>query len=175
MRYKLLAIIAAAMLATACTDEESSGGYPVYFKCGDEYPVSITHGSGQFIQIERDGASAYKLTYYEGDVRREKRVQRTAAEIREGALRYGLGGLIVGTPSAYDGERWAFDLACPKCELASRKLTIDLDEGFAHAHCTKCASKFDLNSGGIPIEGDSRRAMFRYKVYRDGTFMVIIN
>ena len=175
MKHKILAIIATMLFATACSDEESSGGYPVYFKCSDEYPVTISHSFGQFIQIERDGASAYKLTYYEGNVRREKSVQRTAAEIREHVPRYGLGGLIVGTPSAYDGNRWAFDLACPKCELASRKLTLDLDGGFAHAYCKKCASKFDLNSGGIPIEGDSKRAMFRYKVYQDGTFMVIIN
>ncbi|MBQ8542434.1 MAG: hypothetical protein IJ436_03060 [Bacteroidaceae bacterium] len=155
-------IIATILMLAACDDERSNSGYPVYFSCdASTYPYNIVQGLGQFITITRSGGTAYKIRYYEGRNEVERTENLTAIQLQQGTFHYGLGGLIIGTPAAYDGNKWAFDLACPKCDLRSRKLTITLPIG--HAHCNKCGSKYDLNSGGIPIEGDTR-PLWRYRV-----------
>lgn len=155
-------IITAILAVTACSDESSSSGYPVYFSCDASiYPYNIVQGLGQYITITRSGGAAYKIRYYEGREEVEKTEKLTAIQLQQGTFQYGRGGLIIGTPSAYDGNMWAYDLACPKCDLTNRKLSVTQPVG--HAHCTKCNSKYDLNSGGIPIEGDTR-PLWRYKV-----------
>lgn len=159
-----LLLLATILAFGACSDESSTSGYPVYFSCDASiYPYNAVHGLGQYIIITQSGGKhSYKVRYYEGSGETEKTEQLTAIQIQQGTFHYGLGGLIIGRPSAMsDGNIYAFDLACPKCELRSRKLTVTQPIG--QAHCTKCSSKYDLNSGGIPIEGDSR-PMWRYKV-----------
>ena len=162
MRKKILLLATIIATLTACTDEASNSSYPVYFSCDASIPpYNSMHGLGQYIIVTQSGGAAYKVRYYEGSNEVEKTDRLTAIQLQQGTFYYGLGGLIIGTPSTYDGNKWAFDLACPKCDSRNRKLTITQPIG--HAHCTKCGSKYDLNSGGIPIEGDSR-PMWRYRV-----------
>ncbi|MBR2416737.1 MAG: lipoprotein [Bacteroidaceae bacterium] len=159
---RTILIITTLLTLAACSDEGSNSGYPVYFSCDATiYPYNIVQGYGQYITITRSGGTDYKVRYYEGREEVEKTERLTAIQLQQGTFHYGLGGLIIGTPSAFDGNKWAFDLACPKCDLRSRKLTVTQPVG--HAHCEKCGSKYDLNSGGIPIEGDTR-PLWRYRV-----------
>lgn len=161
MKHTLVIITLIAAL-TACSDERSNSGYPVYFSCDASiYPYNIVHGLGQYITISRSGGTAYKVRYHEGSKEVERTENLTAIQLQQGTFHYGLGGLIIGTPAAYDGNKWAFDLACPKCDIRSRKLTVEQPVG--HAHCEKCGCKYDLNSGGIPIEGDTR-PLWRYRI-----------
>lgn len=169
---RILYLLLAALLLAACSDdEETSSGYPVSFSMdASVHPYNIVHGYGEFIVVTRSGASAYKVAYGAGE---EKIENMTELQMQQG-LYFGLGGLVIGTPSACDGNVWAFDLACPKCDSQSKKLDVSLNTGVAHAHCAKCGSKYDLNSGGVPIEGETR-TMWRYKVLRNDPYIIVQN
>ena len=171
----ILTTLLLALAFTACDDESTQGGYPVYFKYTYTYPLTLAEGAGQFIVIEREGLTAFNVTYYEGAAKRKKKIELSEWQLKEGAMHYGLGGLILGRPAAFDGNRWAYDLACPKCKQGSRKLTVELEGGIAHAHCKACACKFDLNNGGYAIEGNAKRPLFRYNVHDYGSDIVIVN
>lgn len=89
---------------------------------------------------------------------------------------YGLGGLIVGT--SYYGETLAYDLACPSCDRADRRLVIG-DAGIVK--CPKCGISYDMNNYGVissvpsnPIH-ESPRGLYRYRVMYDGTNLRIYN
>jgi len=89
---------------------------------------------------------------------------------------FGLGGLIVGVN--YYGEYLAYDLACPNCNRAGRRLTIG-DAGIAK--CAKCGISYDLNNYGVisaatsVSEYESPRGLFRYRIMYDGTNLSIYN
>lgn len=91
-------------------------------------------------------------------------------------FQFGLGGIIVGTN--YYGEYLAFDLACPNCNRADRRLTIG-DAGIAK--CTKCGISYDLNNYGVisavtsTILYDAPRGLFRYRILYDGTNLSVYN
>ena len=174
MRTKILltAITLIATLASCSDDSESLySNYPVSFSCDASiHPYNIVHGYGEYIIITRDGATAYKVQWAGN---KELIVRLTAQQAMYGNSFYGLSGLIIGTPSACDGNIMAFDLACPHCEQAGRKLEVTHSLG--HAHCEKCGSKFDLNSGGIPLEGPARRPLWQYKVAKNGANIIITN
>ena len=71
-----------------------------------------------------------------------------------------------------DGNIWAYDWACPNCDIARYRVEIDYTMGYAI--CPHCAVKFDLNSSGIAIEGKSR-PLWRYRVYDNGAEVIIQN
>lgn len=167
-------LLALLLTTNSCDDVSSNSGYPVYFHCdATSYPHNIVQGYGQYITVTRSmNGLAYKVRYHEGRAEKEMTINLSAMQTQSGAFHYGLGGLIIGTPSAFDGNKWAFDLACPKCDSRNRKLTVEQPSG--HAHCTECGCKYDLNSGGIPIEGNSR-PLWRYRVAENGPNIIIMN
>lgn len=83
---------------------------------------------------------------------------------------YGLGGLIVGTNNF--GESMCFDLACPICDRAERRLSLT-DNGYAK--CSKCGVTYDLNNYGVIYEKpegaelSNPRGLYRYRIEYDGT------
>lgn len=173
MRKTAALIAITTLLLIGCDNISSSSGYPVNFNCdATVYPYNIVQGYGQYIVVtmSKNGA-AYKVAYYEGREKKELTIDLTAAQLT-GRFYYGLGGLIIGTPMVFDGNKWAFDLACPKCDSRSRKLTVEHATG--HAHCTNCGSKYDLNCGGLPIEGETR-PLWRYRVIENGPNIIIMN
>ena len=170
---RTILIISTILTMAACSDESSNSGYPVYFSFDASiYPYNIVQGLGQYITITRSGGTAYKVRYQEGHEEVEKTENLTAIQLQQGTLHYGLGGLIIGTPSAFDGNKWAFDLACPKCDLVNRRVTIEQPIG--QAYCKECSCRWDLNSGGIPIEGDTR-PLWRYRVAENPPNIIIMN
>ena len=175
MIKKILPFVAATLvlLATSCDKESESrySYYPVSFSCDASiHPYNIVHSYGEYIIITREGASDYKVQWNND---KEMIVRLTAQQAMYGNIYYGLGGLIIGRPSAYDGNIMAFDLACPNCEQAEHKLTVTQPVG--HAECAKCGSIFDLNSGGIPIKGVARRPLWQYKVVENNPYIIITN
>lgn len=153
---------------TSCETESPYSGYSVFFTCDAAYhPFNQVSSFGQFITVRRKSSTSYEVTDAMGNT--EQR-QLTEQEVRQ-QFYYGLGGLIIGTPSMEDGNIWAYDLACPNCEMARYRLYIN-DLGLAECHNCDCV--YDLNCGGIPIEGKSR-IMWRYRVHAEGTFIIIRN
>ena len=82
---------------------------------------------------------------------------------------FGLGGLILGTNNY--GEPMCYDLACPICDRAGTRLT--LNDGYAK--CSNCGVTFDMNNYGViyqtPENAEliSPRGLYRYRINFDGT------
>ncbi len=169
-RITLLTLILVLSI-TSCDVESSTSGYQVYFTCDFAYhPFNQITSYGQFITVKRKNNKSYEVTDANG--------YKTTTNLTENELRnpyyYGLGGLIIGTPSATgDGNIWVYDWACPACETARYRLEIAHD-GTGRATCPKCSNVYDLNSGGIPIEGKSR-PLWKYNYFISGTTIVIRN
>lgn len=152
----------------SCETESPYSGYSVFFTCDAAFhPFNQMSGFGQFITIKRKSSTSYEITDVQGNVHIH---HLSEAEARQ-QFYYGLGGLIIGTPSMQDGNIWAYDLACPNCDMARYRLKVN---GVGHASCENCGSVFDMNIGGIPIEGKTR-IMWRYRVFTSGTFVTVQN
>lgn len=168
MRLRILTIILMAFAIVACDTESPYSGYSANFSFDTSFaPFNQVTGFGQFITVRRKSSTSYEVTDAMGNT--------TVRQLSENEVRrkfyYGLGGFIIGTPSLGDGTVWAYDLACPECDMARYRLELD-DVG--RASCGHCGSVFDLNSGGIPIIGKAR-TMWRYRVTPNGTYMTIHN
>lgn len=154
---------------TSCDVESPTSGYQVYFTCDYAYhPFNQITSYGQFITIERKNKS-YEITDANGN---KTTTYLTEIELRT-PYHYGLGGLIIGTPSMCDGNIWVYDLACPSCEIARYRLEIARD-ATGLATCPNCGNIYDLNSGGIPIKGKSR-PLWKYNYFTNGTTIVVRN
>lgn len=155
---------------TSCEVESPSSGYQVYFTFDNAYhPFNQTTSFGQFITVKRKGTKSYEVTDANG--------YTTTHNLTELELRtpyyYGLGGLIIGTPSTSDGNIWVYDWACPACETARYRLEISND-ATGLATCPNCGTVYDLNSEGIPVKGKSRQ-LWKYNYFTNGTTIVIRN
>ncbi len=88
----------------------------------------------------------------------------------------GLGGLIVGTNNF--GETLCYDLSCPICDRADRRLTFT---NGGYAKCGKCGVTFDLNNNGaiyqVPENADlpTRRGLYRYRINYNGQIVNAYN
>lgn len=171
-------IILTAMFATVllvfagCSDENPYSGYHAHFVFdGTISPYNLARNPGQYICVRR-GANIgeYRLTDAMGNTTVERVPE---IYLQQGVFHYGLGGLIIGTPWAYgEGALIVYDWACPNCELEKYRVSIDYVMGYAT--CSKCGVKFDLNSGGIAIEGKSSPLM-RYRVIDNGSTVIVQN
>ncbi|MBR2637636.1 MAG: hypothetical protein IKD40_02185 [Bacteroidaceae bacterium] len=170
MKKKIILLLLAILVLSGCETDSPYSGYAVYFTCDTGYyPFNHATSLGQFITVRRKqgGTPSYEVTDAVGN----KHIhQLTEMEARQ-QFQYGLGGLIIGTPSLEGGTLWAFDLACPNCDSQRHRLELD---DIGRAQCPNCNALFDLNSGGIPIEGKSR-VMWRYRVFTAGTMVTIQN
>jgi hypothetical protein len=78
---------------------------------------------------------------------------------------FGLGGLIVGRNNY--GEARCYDLACPICDRADRRLTI---KDNIYATCSKCGFIFNLNNDGAidpstpKSDVSTVRGLYRYYI-----------
>lgn len=165
-------LLVCTVLFAGCEEESLYSSFRVNFNFdGSIHPYNQARSFGQYICVRR-GANIghYKLTDALGNT---QTINIPQISLQQNTFHYGLGGLIIGTPSAYgNGELIAYDWACPKCEIQSTRVEIDYVMG--HATCPKCATKFDLNGGGIPIEGKSR-PLWRYHVFDSGSNVIIQN
>lgn len=155
---------------TSCDEEKINSNYAVYYHCDCSYsPYNQIRSYGAFMTVRRKTANTYTLTDTNG---KEQTITLSESEARIGFF-YGLGGLIIGTPSLGDGNVWAFDLACPVCDMSKYRLTLTYD-GTGRASCEHCGNVYDLNSGGILIQGEGR-SLWRYNVNMSGNQLYIQN
>lgn len=156
---------------TGCEVENPFSSYRAHFVFDATiHPFNQANSPGQFICV-RKGANIgeYKLTDALGNTETRRIPQ---IQLQQSPFYYGLGGLIIGTPMNCNGDLWAFDWACPNCESASSRLNIDRVLG--HSICPDCGVKFDLNCGGIAIEGKSR-PMWQYRIFGPDNSRIIQN
>lgn len=90
-------------------------------------------------------------------------------------------GLIIGTPILPDMDGAfrpvAYDLVCPNCfEEGGITRAVTVESALpATARCTRCATRYDLDNGGLPIDVDpvTTRRLYRYRcIYDNNTFVV---
>lgn len=97
----------------------------------------------------------------------------------DGVTRYfmfGLGGIIVGLSQT--SEPLAYDLACPNCNVQSRRLTIQTD---GNCSCPHCHIVYSLNNYGIIVSTKGNtihptpRGLYRYRIMWNGTEVSVFN
>lgn len=164
-------LILTTILFTACDDESQYSIYRVNFVFDKSiHPYIQVNSYGQFICVKRGATPGqYKLTDAMGNT---QTVNIPEIQMQMNPFHYGLGGLIIGIPMNCDGYIWAYDWACPTC--ASQRHRVEIDYTIGHAKCPNCAAVFDLNSGGIAIEGKSR-PLWHYRVYDNVPNVIIQN
>ena len=172
MMKKITALLALilTLAISSCDVESPASGYQVYFTCDMAFhPFNQISSFGQFITVKRKGTKSYEVTDANGHTTTHN---LTEIELRQ-PYHYGLGGLIIGTPSTSDGNIWVYDWACPACETARYRLEIARN-GTGLATCPNCHNMYDLNSEGIPVKGKSR-PLWRYNYIISGTTILIRN
>lgn len=164
---------------TSCTDDEVSKMYST------KHPVNCTFyvptytqlfnamGSyGEFVSIRRRASNGVPVVEMSSKIGTGQYAEDRVMQY----YLYGLGGLIAGTN--YYGENLAFDLACPNCDRADRRLSIG-DAGLVK--CGKCGITYDLNNYGVISSmpqnciHPSPRGLYRYRIMYDGTNIRIFN
>lgn len=156
---------------TSCDDESQYSFYRVNFLFDKSiYPYIQVNSYGEFICVKRGStAGQYQLTDATGN---RQTINIPEIQLQTNPFHYGLGGLIIGTPINCDGNIWAYDWACPTCDKERHR--VEIDNTTDHAKCPNCAAVFDLNSGGIAIEGKSR-PLWHYRVYTNDQNVIIQN
>ncbi|MBR4644276.1 MAG: hypothetical protein IKO73_03865 [Bacteroidaceae bacterium] len=91
----------------------------------------------------------------------------------------GLSGLIVGLPSIAEigkteSQVVCFDLACSNC-YQDYNITKRLTLQGATATCNSCKRTYDLNNTGFVSNGESGRALYRYRVSYINNVLVVSN
>ncbi len=161
------------LMLLSCNDDynEFCTQYQVSFSCDiTNVPYNAVNSMGQFITIRKKTGST-SCTVYNPALKKTTEVPLSEVEMRSFTL--GLGGLIVGQPYFSDGKSsvYAYDLACPVCDRASARLTID---AMGNAECPKCGNIYDLNNGGLVTTGDGR-PLYRYRVTQSSVSTLYIH
>ena len=171
MKRALITLFAISVVLMGCDYTSPYSGYPVNFVFDSTiHPYNQATSPGQFISV-RQGTNAgqYTLTDAQGNT---QTVNIPQIYLRQSKFYYGLGGLIIGTPMNTEARMWAFDWACPNCDKAGCRVDIERTTGLAT--CPECGVKFDLNSGGIAIEGKSR-PMWQYRIIGSDDSRIVHN
>lgn len=158
----------------SCSDDEASSTFSKreYVYCNfnvTQYQelFNVMGNNGQFASIRKrviNGVTKIEMT-------NQSTSNGYTADALTSKYGYGLGGLIVGTNSY--GEPMCYDLACPICDRAERRLTL-FSEGPGYAKCGKCGVVYDLNNSGAIYSTPENanitkpRGLYRYRVRYDG-------
>jgi len=155
-----------------CTQEykEFCTQYRVSFSCDiTNSPYNVLGSMGQFITVRKKTGST-SCTVHTPSLGKSVEVPLSEVEIR--SFSFGLGGLILGKPYFGDGMSvYAYDLACPACDKASARLSVNAQ---GNATCAKCGNVYDLNNGGLVIEGEGR-PLYRYRVTQSSVSTLFVH
>lgn len=174
----------AVFALSGCKDEYSyssrfSTKYPVRFYFVVNSSAELIHAIGN-----PGGYATIRRSPKAGHVRIENTLGATdysLSSVGGTDFLYGLGGLIVGTSNILNmnngNDLLAYDLACPTCDRADRRLTLK-DNG--NAKCNKCGITYDMNNLGVIVEADSvskdnARGLYRYQITFDGYAIRVFN
>ncbi len=177
MAALLIAAITAPVL-NGCSDDEVSKKYSTqyrvfcYFTVVQYAEMFNTMGNyGQFMTIRKrvdDGATRLEMSTMNST--------NTYSDALLASYQFGLGGLIIGT--TYYGEPRAYDLACPTCDRANKRLSL---RDNATASCSNCHIVYNLSDDGAIVSAPSEvtsgtpRPLYRYRITYDGNNVNIHN
>lgn len=170
LKARFLLCLIALALWTACSDEATSkysNRAPVRARFHVLEYAELTQAIGnigEYATIRRqveNGVTKIHMTCSTGAA-----FYNFTAESK--GFEFGLGGLIVGTTinSAGEMEYVCYDLACPVCDRAGRRLTVD--EGLAK--CANCGASFYLKDEGSLYQKptNATTASYRTRLYQYG-------
>ncbi|MBO4499464.1 MAG: hypothetical protein J5732_04330 [Bacteroidaceae bacterium] len=163
-KYRTAMLAAIILIGGSCTKNTYSTfctSHPVLFSFDiSEPPFNTAAGMGSFITVRKSGST---LMVVDADGHESR------AEMSEEQRQYtllGLGGLILGTPALdnFECKVFAYDLACPVCDMANMTTSRLRIDGTGTASCRKCGTTFDLNNNGFVIstEKEETRPLYRY-------------
>lgn len=118
---------------------------------------------GQFCSVIYSSGSYYVFTDAEGNG-----TQYTLTQLDKYTPLEAVSGLVIGMPSVPDLSGnfpvVCYDLVCPNCYSESaitRRLSFS---ALTEMECGRCHRKYDLNNGGLVIDGEQGRKLYRYRV-----------
>lgn len=182
LKARLLLGIIALVALTACTNDATStysNRAPVRARFHVLEYAELTQAIGnlgQYATIRRqveEGVTKIHMTCSTGAASYNLTAESKGFE-------FGLGGLIVGTALGAAGEPayMCYDLACPICDRAGRRLTVE--EGLAR--CTHCGASFNLDKEGIlykkpsiETSGSTRTRLYQYHITYNGEDIYVYN
>lgn len=166
-RYAMPLLLLAGMSGCADDTDGFYSGYRAFFRYNyvltTQPLLSAVGNPGMFCTITFPGGN-YRFVSSDG---------KTTFDYRPTALdQYGkpecVAGFIVGTPNIpdFNGQFTlaAYDLVCPECFIST---SIQRSLGVAQngwAACSRCGRSYDLNNGGIVVQGETGRKLLRYHV-----------
>lgn len=151
-------------LLVGCGAEQEFTSWPCRFIYDNSIHLDATLSSatnpmvtGIFCKITQESQGGTRYLVFENNQGSSTRQIVTAEELRQN-LRIGLNnGIIVGVQNF--GGFTAYDLQCPNCvrrenNYANPNYRLQLDsKGSGIVICSKCADKYDLNNGGLIVDG----------------------
>lgn len=172
LKSRLLPGIIALVCLCGCSDDEATSTYSqreyVFCRFNVLQHTELFHAMGnpgQFASIRKHIVNGVtKVTMTSTNSSTDYMVDALSKNFG-----FGLGGLIVGTN--YFDETLCYDLACPICDRADRRLTLP---GDGYAHCAKCGTTYDMNNYGVIYQIDednpplTKRGLYRYRIIYDG-------
>lgn len=180
IKIKTLCCLIVAFLLSGCDDVSDT--YTTKYQVLFYYTaVSATelytavNSPGQYVAVRQSGSYILMQGF-------SSSTRYSVDAISFQSFYFGLGGLIIGTSyntnSHGSYELLAYDLACPNCDIASRRLSLS-DDGLAT--CSKCGTVYDMNNYGMITSYDesngfeSPRGLYRYRISYDGTTVRVYN
>lgn len=148
-----------------------SNKYPVNYSCNTTIsPFNQINSLGRFVSVRIKGMEL-EVTDSDGNTSSH---QMSETDMR--SFSFGLGGLIIGTPSLNNDNVsvYAFDLACPICDKAKHRLTFNY---LGIAKCSNCNSTWNLNNNGFIQNSTVKetRPLYRYPVSIYNNYITIRN
>lgn len=141
----------------------------LYTSCesmGEWCTITLSSNGSKFLFTKADGS--------QGEANREALDGYTGFYM-------GLGGFLVGLPNIPEmGETYSvvtcYDLACRNCyeetDFLVRKLTLQEN---GKAYCSRCQRTYNLNNLGQVSQGETGKALYRYRVYYGNNTLSINN
>lgn len=181
MKSTIARIAAAACLlltAVSCSNDMVESLYSNYRASFTFSPVTSVpplqgalNGFGEYCTIWAD-ANYYHFSSLNGSAQ----VNRTALAVYQTYVC--IGGFIVGRSALNDiGSAEypvvCYDRVCPNCygdDMIARAMKIEEN---GRAVCDRCHRTYDMNNGGLVIEGEKGRKLIRYRVsYASNTLAI---
>lgn len=159
-----LLLLTSSVLLTSCGAEQEFTSWPCRFIYDNSKHLDVTLSSatnpvvtGIFCKITFDTQGGARYFVFENNQGARSTQLVTAEELRNN-LRLGLNnGIIVGVQN-FNGFT-AYDLQCPNCvrrenNYSSPNYRLVMDtKGSGIVSCPKCDDRYDLNNGGLIVEG----------------------
>lgn len=167
----LLCIVAVTSCSKVGNYSVYSHKYPVYYTCNTAMsPFNQITSLGRFVSVRMKNIEL-EVTDADGN--------KSVHQLSETDMRsfsFGLGGLIIGTPSLNNDNVsvYAFDLACPICDKAKHRLTFNY---LGIAKCSNCNSTWNLNNNGFIQNSTVKEArpLYRYPVSIYNNYITVRN